>query len=45
MEAEETQRRVAGYSTADELAKLGKLRDEGKITADEYEALKQKAMV
>ncbi len=45
MEAEEAQRRVAGYSTADELAKLGELRDQGKITADEYEALKRKAMV
>lgn len=44
MEAEEAQRRVVGYSTADEIAKLGKLRDEGKISADEYEALKQKVL-
>jgi hypothetical protein len=45
MEAEEAERRMAGYSTADEIAKLGKLRDEGKISADEFEALKQKALV
>jgi Phospholipase_D-nuclease N-terminal len=41
----EAQRRVEGYSAADEIAKLGKLRDEGKITAEEYEDLKRKAMV
>ncbi|HEY6680376.1 MAG TPA: PLD nuclease N-terminal domain-containing protein, partial [Actinomycetota bacterium] len=28
--------RVSGYSPADEVAKLSKLRDEGKITAEEY---------
>jgi uncharacterized membrane protein YczE len=43
-EAEEVQRRVAGYSAADEIAKLGKLRDEGKITAEEYERLKERAL-
>ena len=35
--ANEAQRRVEGYSAADEVAKLAKLRDEGKITAEEYE--------
>jgi Phospholipase_D-nuclease N-terminal len=45
MQAEETQRRMAGYSAADEIAKLGKLRDEGKISASEYEELKKKVMV
>ena len=37
--------RVSGYSPADEVAKLSKLRDEGKITAEEYEQLKQQAML
>jgi hypothetical protein len=44
MEAQEQQRRMQGYSAADEVAKLGKLRDEGKITAEEYESMKQRAM-
>jgi Phospholipase_D-nuclease N-terminal len=44
-QAAEAQRRVSGYSAADEVAKLAKLRDEGKITADEYEDLKRKAMM
>ena len=35
---------MAGYSPADEIAKLGQLRDEGKLTAEEYERLKQKVM-
>ena len=43
-EAQEAQRRMAGYSAADEIAKLGKLKDEGKLTAQEYEDLKSKAM-
>jgi len=43
--AQEAQRRVEGYSPADEIAKLAKLRDEGKLTADEYEDLKRKAMM
>ena len=41
---QERQRRVEGFSSADEIAKLAKLRDEGKITAEEYERLKAKAM-
>ena len=43
--ANEAQRRVEGYSPADEVAKLAKLRDEGKITAEEYEEMKRKAML
>jgi len=42
---QERERRVSGYSAADEVAKLAKLRDEGKITAEEYERLKQQAML
>jgi hypothetical protein len=42
---QEAQRRVSGYSVADELEKLGKLRDAGQISAEEYEALKKKAMM
>ena len=42
---QERERRVSGYSAADEVAKLAKLRDEGKITADEFEQLKQQAML
>ena len=41
----ERERRATGYSAADEVAKLAKLRDEGKITAEEYEQMKQKAMM
>jgi hypothetical protein len=44
-EAEERQRRLQGYSSADEIAKLAQLRDEGKITAEEYESLKAKALM
>jgi energy-coupling factor transporter transmembrane protein EcfT len=44
-QAQEAQRRISGYSSADEIAKLAKLRDEGKITAEEYEDLKRKAMI
>jgi hypothetical protein len=43
--AQEAQRRIEGYSAADEIAKLAKLRDEGKITAEEYEEMKRKAMI
>ena len=45
MQAQEAQRRVSGYSPADEVAKLAKLRDEGKITAEEYEEQKKRAMM
>jgi flagellar biosynthesis/type III secretory pathway M-ring protein FliF/YscJ len=45
MEAQEMQRRASGYSAAEEIAKLSQLRDEGKITAEEFEQMKQKAMM
>ena len=42
---QERERRASGYSAADEVAKLAKLRDEGKITAEEFEQMKQQAMM
>ena len=44
-QAQEAQRRVSGYSPAEEIEKLSKLRDENKITAEEYEDMKRKAMM
>jgi Phospholipase_D-nuclease N-terminal len=44
-EAKERERRLAGYSPADELAKLAKLRDEGKLSPQEYEELKRKVIL
>lgn len=44
MEAEEAQRRMAGYSPAAEIEKLPALKESGKISAEEFEALKQRAM-
>jgi hypothetical protein len=44
-EAAERQRRIAGYSAADEVAKLAALRDAGQITAEEYEEMKRRAMI
>ena len=41
----EAQRRLQGYSPAEEIDKAAKLRDEGKISAEEYESLKSKAMM
>jgi uncharacterized membrane protein (UPF0182 family) len=43
--AVEAQRRMQGYSAADEVAKLAQLRDSGKITPEEYEDMKRKAML
>ena len=40
---QEAQRRLSGYSYADEIEKLAKLRDAGTITAEEYEEMKRKA--
>ena len=34
----------AGYSVADEVGKLAKLRDAGEITAEEYETMKSRAL-
>ncbi|MGE5459392.1 MAG: SHOCT domain-containing protein [Solirubrobacterales bacterium] len=42
--SQEAQRRLSGFSSADEIAKLAKLRDAGEITAEEYEAMKKRAM-
>ena len=42
---QEIQRRISGYSPADEVEKLGKLRDSGEITPEEYEDAKRKAMM
>ncbi len=42
---QEAQRRVSGYSAADEIEKLTKLRDSGAITAEEYEEMKRKALI
>jgi len=44
-QAQAVQDRISGYSAADEVAKLAKLRDEGTISADEYEELKRRAMI
>ena len=43
--AQEAQNRMSGYSAADEISKLSALRDQGKISAEEYEDLKKKAMM
>ena len=42
---QEGERRVAGYSAADEIEKLTKLRDSGAITAQEFEEMKRKALI
>ena len=44
-QAQEAQRRVQGYSAADEIDKLSRLRDSGKISTEEFEDLKRKAML
>jgi len=43
-EAQEYQRRLSGYSAANEIEKLAKLHEEGKLTAEEFASLKQRAM-
>ena len=42
---QEAQRRVQGYSYAEEIERLAKLRDAGELSAEEYEDLKRKAML
>ena len=42
---QEAQRRASGYSAADEVEKLAKLRDSGEITAEQYEEMKKRAMM
>jgi hypothetical protein len=44
-QAQEAQRRLEGYSTAEEIQKLAALRDANEISAEEYEDLKRKAMM
>lgn len=44
MKAQEQQRRQAGYSSADEIAKLSALKEKGDITAEEFEAMKKRAL-
>jgi hypothetical protein len=43
-EAEARQKRAAGYSTADEIAKLHDLRSKGAISEEEFERLKREAV-
>ena len=42
---QQAQARIEGYSAADEIAKLAKLRDNGELTAEQYEDMKRKAMM
>ena len=44
MQVQEAQKRLAGYSSADEIAKLTELRNQGAISEEEFERLKQKAL-
>ena len=43
-EAEAAQRRSAGYSSAEEIAKLKQLHNDGVLSDEEYEEMKRKAM-
>jgi Short C-terminal domain len=43
--AQEQRRRLEGYSAADEIEKLVKLRESGQISAEEFERLKSKAVL
>jgi Phospholipase_D-nuclease N-terminal len=40
----EQEQRFGAYTSADEIAKLAQLRDDGQISADEYEVLKSRAI-
>lgn len=42
---QEAQRRLTGYSPAEEIEKLGRLRDTGRISEAEYDDMKRKAMI
>jgi uncharacterized membrane protein (DUF485 family) len=42
---QEVQRRASGYSAAEEIERLSKLRDSGELSAEEYEQLKGRALV
>ena len=43
-EYETRQRRMAGYSATDEIAKAQQLKDSGAISAEEFESIKAKAL-
>jgi type VI protein secretion system component VasK len=43
-EAEQRQKRAAGYSAAEEIAKAQQLKDSGAISDEEFQELKRKAM-
>ncbi len=43
-QAQEMQKRAAGYSSADEIAKLQGLKDSGALTQQEFDAAKAKAL-
>lgn len=43
--AQEAQRRMSGYSPADEVAKLAKLHDSGTLSDQEYEEMKRRALL
>jgi hypothetical protein len=44
-QAELERQRIEGYSAADEIAKLAKLHEAGTISDEEFESLKQRAMI
>jgi type VI protein secretion system component VasK len=44
-QAQAQQKRVAGYSAAEEIAKAQALKDSGAITEEEFQELKRKAMI
>lgn len=44
-EAQARQKRAAGYSAADEIAKAQALKDSGAITEEEFQEMKRKAMI
>jgi hypothetical protein len=44
-QAEAERQRIEGYSAADEIAKLAKLHEAGTLSDEEFEALKQRAMI
>ena len=44
-EAQARQKRMAGYSAAEEISKAQALKDSGAITEEEFQQLKRKAMI
>jgi Phospholipase_D-nuclease N-terminal len=45
LRAGERQRRLEGYSSAEEIEKLTRLRDAGELSSQEYDDLKRRALV